>query len=453
MPAVSGILYQSRFNMTNNKDKNRWIDDLNNETRSFAPVGGENRSTDGETRAFSVEEGFNEPLERCEERGSLKELPTGAFIWRIGKPLLILAISAALVLLLGVSVYHYIEESYVAPVADNTSQTVYIEIGSGASLSKISTLLYEKGIIRNKFAFQLYADFNDVGGSLKAGKYNLSPGMTLEQIADVLLEGNPPRTVTEVLFLEGYTVVDMAAKLEEKDMFDAAEKAEFLKLCDDADAFSAEYDFIAALSGDENLSKRVFELEGYLSPNTYEFYTDSTPKEVIKKLLDQFNSTFVDEYKQRAAKLNMTVDQVVTLASIIEWEATEKNFKNVSAVFHNRLKDNWAFGSCASLRYVTGIKKQTYTAEEQSIDSPYNTYMYKGLPVGPINNPGAKAIGAALYPNQEYIDLGYYYFVNVDKASSELAFAKTEKEHQKNVDAYNASPEPTTAPSATPAND
>ena len=439
--------------MTNNKDKNRWIDDLNNETRSFAPVGGEIRSTDGETRAFSVEEGFNEPLERCEERGSLKELPTGAFIWRIGKPLLILVISAALVILLGVSVYHYIEESYVAPVADNTSQTVYVEIGSGSSLSSISTVLYEKGIIRNKFAFQLYADFNDVGGSLKAGKYNLSPGMTLEQIADVLLEGNPPRTVTEVLFLEGFTVEDMAAKLVEKGMFDAAEKAEFLKLCDDADAFSADYDFIAALNGADNLSKRRYELEGYLSPNTYEFYTDATPKEVIAKLLDQFKNVFEPEYILQAQKLNMTIDQVITLASVIEWEATEQDFKNVSAVFQNRARDGWTFDSCATMRYVTGIKKQTYTAEELSIDSPYNTYMYKGLPAGPINNPGAKAIGAALYPTQAFIDERYYYFCNKDKTSSVLVYAKTEKEQNQHKAEYEASPEPTPAPSATPAND
>lgn len=437
--------------MANNKDKNKWIEDLNNETRSFAPVSGETRSADGETRAFSVEEGFNEPLEKCEERGSLKELPTGAFIWRIGRPLLILAVSAALVLLLGISIFHYVEGSYVAPVADNTTQTVYIEIGSGSSLSKISTLLYEKGIIRNKFAFQLYADLNDVGGSLKAGKYNLSPGMTLEQIADILMKGNPPRSVTKVMFLEGYTVADMADKLKEKGMFDEPERKEFLKLCNDVDAFS-DYDFIAALKNNESLSKRRYALEGYLAPNTYEFYTDATPKEVIIKLLDQFKDMFEDAYVLQAQELNMTVDQVVTLASIIEWEATEQDFKNVSAVFHNRIRDGWKFESCATMRYVTGIKKQTYTAEERSIDSPYNTYMYKGLPAGPINNPGAKAIGAALYPNQDFIDQGFYFFVNQDKTSSVLAFAKTLKEHQKQVDAYNASPEATPEPSPTVSN-
>lgn len=434
--------------MAHNKDKNRWIDDLNNETRAFAPAPDESAGADGETRAFSVEQGFNEPREKCEERGSLKELPTGTFIWRIGRPLLILAVSAALVFALGMAAVRYVESSYVAPVAEDTSKTVYVEIGSGSSLSSIATLLFEKGIIRNKFAFQLYADVNDIGGSLKAGKYYLSPGMTLEQISDILMEGNPPRTVTKVMFLEGSTAEDMAAKLVEKGMFDAAERAEFLKLCDNADAFS-DFDFIAALKETSSLKGRRYALEGYLAPNTYEFYTDASPKEVISKLLSQFDSVFKFEYEQRAQELGLTVDQVVTLASLIEWEATEADFKNVSAVFHNRLKEGWAFGSCASLRYVTGNKKQTYTQEEQSIDSPYNTYMYKGLPVGPINNPGEKAIGAALYPNQEYINEGYMYFMNKNKTTSELVFAKTQKQQDKNKADYDASPETTPEPTET----
>ncbi len=434
--------------MARYRDDKKWIEDLNNETRSFAPIKRGSGKTDGETRAFSLEEGRDEPREKCEERGSLKALSTGVIIWRIGRPLLILAVSAALVFFIGLAIYHYVENSYVAPVADNTSQTVYVEIKSGSSLSKIATLLYEKGIIRNKFAFQLYADLNDLGGSLKAGEYNLSPGMTLEQIADILKEGNPPRTVTKVTFVEGSTVEDMAGKLVDSGMFDQAEKNEFLKLCDDVDAFSG-YDFIAALKGTEKLNSRRYALEGYLAPNTYQFYTDATPKEVITKLLDQFKNVFNDEYKQRAAELNMTVDQVVTLASIIEWEATEGDFKKVSAVFHNRLAKDDTFSSCATLRYVTGVKKQTYTDEEIKIDSPYNTYMYKGLPLGAINNPGVKAIDAALYPNQEFIDQGMYYFCNKNKTSSELVFAKTLKEHNANKAAYEASPTATPQPSPT----
>lgn len=425
--------------MANSKDKNEWIDDLNNETRAFSPVLSGSSHADGETRAFSLEDSANEPREKCEERGSLKEVPTGAFIWRIGRPLLILAASIALVVFMALTVYHYIEESYVAPVAADTSETVHVEIKSGSSLSSISTLLYDEGIIRNKFAFQLYADLNDLGGSLKAGQYDLSPGMTMEQIADVLKEGNPPRSVMKIMFLEGFTVEDMAEKLFKEGLFDEDERKEFLDLCKDADAF-IEYDFIAALKGTENLSSRKYMLEGYLAPDTYQFYEDATPEDVIKKLLDQFNKVFKYEYKQRAEELGMTIDQVLTLASMIEWEATEVDFKKVSAVFHNRIQEDMEFGSCASMRYVTGIKKMTYTAEELAIDSPYNTYMYKGLPLGSINNPGANAIDAALYPEE---DFDYLYFMNKDKTSSELVYAKTLDEHKDNEAAYHASPEAT----------
>jgi len=430
--------------MANNKDKNKWVDDID-QTRAFSPVNGENSHKNGETRTFSLEDSAGEPREKCEERGSLKELPTGAMIWRIGRPLLILAVSVALVVFLGLSVYHYIEESYVAPVAADTSQTVHVEIGSGSSLSSISTLLFEKGIIRNKLAFQLYADLNDIGGSLKAGQYDLSPGMTMEQIAEVLKEGNPPRSVKEIMFLEGFTVENIADKLVKEGLFDEAEHDQFLKLCNDANAFD-DYDFIAALKDTDNLIGRRYVLEGYLAPNTYQFYEDATPEDVIKKLLDQFGKVFEFEYEQRAEDLGMTVDQVVTLASIIEWEATELDFKKVSAVFHNRMDEGWNFGSCATMRYVTGIKKQVYTDEEIKQDSPYNTYMYEGLPLGPINNPGKKAIDAALYPDEETMNEGFMYFCNKDKTSSVLVYAKTEKEHNKNVDAYNESPETTPEP-------
>lgn len=433
--------------MANDKDKNKWIDDLNNETRAFTPVGVEHNTANGETRAFSLEESVSEPREKCEERGSLKEVPTGALVWRTGRPLVILIISVALLIFLGLSIYHYIEESYVAPVAADLSETVHVEVGSGSSLSSIARLLYEKGIIRNKFAFQLYADLNDIGNSLKAGQYDLSPGMTMEEIADILKEGNPPRTTMQIMFVEGTTIEDMAEKLVQEGMFDESEREEFLALCNDVDAFSGDYDFIAALKDTENLSSRKYALEGYLSPNTYEFYTDATPEDVIVKLLNQFDTVFLAEYEQRAEEMGMTVDQIVTLASIIEWEATESDFKNVSAVFHNRLTDGGEFDSCATMRYVTGVKKQTYTAEELAIDSLYNTYMYTGLPLGPINNPGEKAIDAALNPNEEYIDEGYYYFCNKDKTSSELVFAKTEKEQEKNKEAYEASPTATPMPS------
>ncbi len=420
--------------MADKTDKNKWIDDIDT-TRAFSPVSASDNSDQGETRKFSLDGGPEEPRERCEERGSLKELPTGALIWRIGRPLLILLISLAIILFLGITAFHFIQDSYISPVAADTSQLVHVEIKSGSSLSTIASELYDNGIIRNKFAFQLYVDLNDMGGSLQAGKYDLSPGMTLEQIADKLAEGDGGRKTFKITFTEGSTVTNMADKLVEKGIFDRKKRNEFLKLCNDAKAF-ADYDFIAALQSTAKLEGRRYLLEGYLFPDTYEFYVDVEPIDVIKKLLGRFDEIFIAEYEERAEEIGMTIDQVVTLASIIEWEAQPGDFKKVSAVFYNRIDDEEILGSCATMGYVTGVKKLTYTEDERAIDSPYNTYKYAGLPIGPIASPGEKAIAAALFPDEEFRSEGYFYFCSKDPKTGELAFAKTMAEHDENVALY-----------------
>jgi UPF0755 protein len=155
-------------------------------------------------------------------------------------------------------------------------------------------------------------------------------------------------------------------------------------------------------------------------------------------MLNRFNEVFTDEYLTRAQQLNMTMDQVLTLASLIEREAQAPgDFAKVSAVFHNRLSQDMPLQSCASLSYVLGVTKYVFNEDERATDSLYNTYKYNGLPVGPVCNPGKAAIEAALYPNEEYLAGGYLYFCNQNPAeTSELVFAKTYEEHQANVEKY-----------------
>ncbi len=165
---------------------------------------------------------------------------------------------------------------------------------------------------------------------------------------------------------------------------------------------------------------------------------DSTPDEIINKMLIRFNDIFTDEYLARAKELNMSIDEVVTLASIIEREASvAEDFKRVSAVFHNRLKAEQKLESCASLQYVLKENKFVYTEDEKATDSPYNTYLYAGLPAGPISNPGKLAIEAALYPDEEYVKEDYRYFCNMDLPENKsLIFARTYEEHLKNIEKY-----------------
>jgi len=395
---------------------------------------------DGKTRSFSLEPVGKEPLERCEERNSIQDLSTGMLIWRMLRPLAILLISVALVWFVGSAGYHYVVNNYIAPVESDTTTVKTVQIKAGSSLSKIATQLHEEGIIRNKFVFQLYVDFNDMSSKLQAGTYDLSPGMTIDEVMDTLVAGDGEEEIVRITFTEGMTVYDMSKTLVSKGVFDETERQEFLKLCNDKETFAEDYSFIDALPDDAHDNGRRYLLEGYLFPDTYDFYTAATPEQVIRKLLDRFDYIFTLEYEERAQDLGMTIDQVMTLASMIEWEAQPADFKKVSAVFYNRIAEDMKLQSDATLRYVTGKKKLSYTATELAIDSPYNTYAVKGLPIGPISNPGQQAIDAALYPDEEYMVEGeeYYYFSLKSPDSTELVFAKTLEEHNANVAAYEA---------------
>ena len=406
----------------------------NDETRSFSPVS-DMLGADGETKAFIIDGGPKEPLEKSEERGSLRDYTPGAVAWRVLRPLLILAISLGLIIYTGLAIYNFVDDNYLAPVAADTSEVKEVEVKTGSSLSGIATMLFEQGVIRNKFVFQIYVDFNDMASSLQAGKYQLSPGMTMEQIMETLAAGDGGRKIVKITFTEGMTAEDIAGKLVNQGVFDDAAYEEFLALCNDVIAL-ADYKYIRAVSATAQLSGRRYLLEGYLFPDTYEFYMDATPKDVIDKLLKRFDQVFTLQYEDKAAELGMTIDEVMSLASIIEWEALPKDFKKVSAVFHNRLDTDMRMDSCASLRYVTGLKKFVYSEEERKIESPYNTYLISGLPIGPIANPGQKAIEAALYPDEEFRTAGYLYFCNKDPKTGDLAFATTLEDHNANVAEY-----------------
>ena len=424
----------------------------NGETKAFDAIKSDDnrQASGGETKAFKalgdgkaaseakeIEIGGNTPLEKCERRGSVRDYTAGSLAWRILRPLLILAVSLAIVVWIGFSTYHYIEDNYFKPASAEPAETQTVSIKQGSSLSTIAGLLYDMGIVRNKLVFQMYVDLNDMGASLVAGTYELSPSMTMDEIMHILAEGNPGKDILTITLTEGMTAEDMAESLQSNGVFDAAEKTEFLALCDDAEKYG-DYNFIEALEGSERLDGREHLLEGYLFPDTYEIYADATPDDIITKLLNRFDQIMTIEYEDRAEALGLSIDEVVTLASMIEWEALPKDYSGVSAVFYNRLDIDMTLGSCATLRYVTGEKKFVYNEEERNIDSPYNTYLYAGLPIGPVCNPGKKAIDAALFPDEEYMEEEFLYFCNKADDSGDLVFAKTKKEHDENAAAWDA---------------
>ena len=358
-------------------------------------------------------------------------------IWRILRPVAAVLLSIVVVALIMTGAVRYVLSHFVYPVDPDDNTPIQVVIPSGSSASRIASLLYrargedEPGLIVSTASFKVYVDFTGRANSLRAGTYVLSRNMTIPEIVNILCAGNEARRVTRFTIPEGYTASQIAQALFEAGMLEDQEQ--FLALCKDGTLLSGGY-----LDPLLNASDRRFALEGYLFPDTYEVYEDAAAADILKKMLNRFAVIFTEEDANRARELNMTTDQVMTLASMIEKEAgAAEDFPRVSAVFHTRLKQGMALESCATLSYALGVKKYTFTEEELSTVSPYNTYRNKGLPVGPICNPGRAAIEAALYPSEEYMSAGFLFFCNMNpKQTNRLVFSRTYEEHRQNVVKY-----------------
>ena len=271
------------------------------------------------------------------------------------------------------------------------------------------------------------------GQRIQAGEYVLSKSMDMMQIMNQLTLGDGKPNTARITIIPGWTIEDIAAQLYKDGVIKSEE--EFLSLCKTGDAYK-DYYYIADVLNTANVSQRKYVLEGYLSPNTYEIYTSSTADDIIKKLIAQTEAAYPASYHERAEELGFTMDQVITLASMIEKEAKTADFSKVSAVFHNRLAQNMTMGSDVTIKYYLNSKKMALSDDELKVNTGYNTYQNKGLPVGPICNPSSDAIVAALYPDEQYRQQGYLYFCSKDPDSGELHFSKTLEEHNAAVSMY-----------------
>ena len=290
-----------------------------------------------------------------------------------------------------------------------------------ADIDAVAEELYQKGLIRYKWLFKLFSDFAHGDTKVNPGTYNLK--MNYDYRA--LINGMNPRTgrrnTVKVTIPEGYTITQIAALMEEnkvcaaEDFLDAVANSEF------------DYDFLEDTTlGDP---KR---LEGFLFPDTYEFYENDDPDSVIKRFLNNFKNKWTDEdedFIKKAGDLGLSVREVMIVASMIEKEAGSNDERDdIASVIYNRLADtsgrhgtNAYLQIDATIRYAIADTGEEFSTE---IDSPYNTYLYPGLPVGPIANPGLASIRAALDP----ADTDYYYYA-LSKAGIHRFFT--------NLDAFN----------------
>ncbi len=324
-------------------------------------------------------------------------------------------------ILLAIFALHVANDA-LALMKPNSELSVKIEAGS--SVSKIAGELKDAGLIEYRWAFVLFAKVTGNADSFQYGTYVLNTDMDyLELVTNLQKTASFRQTVT-VMIPEGRELREIIATLDEKNVCAASE------LWDAVENHNFEYDFLKDLPAREN------RLEGYLFPDTYEFFEDSDAVTVLTKFLDNFDAKLSQELRDRAGELDMSIDEVVTLASIIEREAaSDEDRATVASVFHNRLNSRQypLLQSCATVQYVLQERKSVLTYDDIKIDSPYNTYLYAGLPVGPIASPGLASIRAALYP--ETTD--YYFFV-VSSDGTHI-FSKTLDEHNAAVKRANSS--------------
>ncbi len=355
------------------------------------------------------------------------------WLWGALRPLIVFTASLAIVCGIIMTGWNFVTERFIGPVNAGDETPVTFTVASGSSLSRVSRELEEADLIHNRTVFKYVTDFMGKGQRIQSGEYVLSKSMDMMQIMNQLTLGDGKPNTARITIIPGWTIEDIAAQLYKDGMIKSEE--EFLALCRTGEAYK-DYYYIAEILNAANVGQRKYVLEGYLSPNTYEIYTSSTADDIIKKLIAQTEAAYPASYHERAEELGFTMDQVITLASMIEKEAKTAEFAKVSAVFHNRLAKNMTMGSDVTIKYYLNSKKMALSDEELNVNTGYNTYQNKGLPVGPICNPSSDAIVAALYPDEQYRQQGYLYFCSKDPDSGELHFSKTLEEHNAAVSMY-----------------
>lgn len=377
------------------------------------------------------------PLHDAEERELIESRRYGFFwydwIWRVLRPILVFVCSFVIICGLVYTGWQKVDEMFFAPTDSQNQEVVSFSVKSGSSLSAVSKNLEAAGLIHNHTVFKYMADFMGMGQKIQSGDYELTRAMSATEILNQLISGDGKPLTMKITIIPGWTVEDVANYLVEIKVLSSAD--EFLSLCKSGETYNGYY-FIEEMIKTGTVSQRKYALEGYLSPNTYEIYTSSSADTLIKRLLTQTEAAYLSGYDERAQELGLTMDEVFTLASMIEKEAKTSDFAKVSAVFHNRLKAGMTLGSDVTVKYASGSQKMSLNDSDLAVDSPYNTYTHKGLPVGPICNPSMDAVVAALYPDEQYVAQKYLYFCSAEPESGKLVFSKTLEEHNKAVSYY-----------------
>jgi UPF0755 protein len=301
-------------------------------------------------------------------------------------------------------------------------EDVVVEIPEGSSVKEMAAILKNAGLIKYESAFTKRVQNSEYRGKLQSGTFTLNTGMNTLQMIETLspvIEADTP--IDKLVIPEGFTIEQIALRCENQNI---CTEQEFLNAINSVT--TSQFEYLADVPSTADVK---YKLQGYIFPATYDIYQDTTAESLVKTMLQTFDNYYTEDLQARAAELGYTSFEVVTRASIVEREAKLEDERSIIAgVINNRLDAGMMLQMCPTVLYpltdgMYDVGRVLY--EDLELDSPYNTYMYEGLPVGPICNPGIACITAVLYPTES----SYLYYHVADTETGAHIFTETYQEH------------------------
>ncbi len=303
--------------------------------------------------------------------------------------------------------------------------TILVEKGEG--LKEIGQKLKDQGLINNVKTFELYSFLSRAKNKFWPGEYKVEMGMGLKDLIRALIS-SPLAQEREITFIEGWTNKEIEEFLKEQEIISKEEFLLALNTISQNQEILDKYEFLSEAV--ERSSKEAM-LQGFLFPDTYRFYKETTAEAIIKRMLENFDEKIGVGLRLKAEQAGRSIFEVVTMASLIEKEAAlDQDRRLIADIFWKRLEVGWALESCATINYILGDPKARLSFEDTRIPSPYNTYLNAGLPPAPINNPSLSSIKATLSP----LENDYCCFLSTDQG--EMIFSQTVEEHNRNKSFY-----------------
>ncbi len=322
--------------------------------------------------------------------------------------------------ILVVGLYFYFQSD--RPVGQEFEPETFI-IEKGEGLKEIADKLKGEGLIKNNKIFEVYVFLRNVRSNFWPGEYHLSPNMSLKDIVGILTSQRlaPEKTMT---IIEGWTNKEIAAGLAKEGLVIEDDFFTALEEINKSEDLLTNYPFLADRPTGAGL-------EGYLFPDTYRFYEETTAHAIIGKMLENFGQKLDAQLRSEISQQGRTIFEIITMSSLVEKEAAlDQDRRLVADIFWKRLDIGWALESCATINYILGAPKTRLSFEDTRTPSPYNTYLHRGLPPGPINNPGLSAIQATIGP----LESDYCCFLSTPEGK--IIFSRTMEEHNLNKANY-----------------